>query len=154
AGDEATRPVGRCLPQRRPTGVWNDHDPRCSPTASVWELFQESGGVVISSTGDGPGGRQVRASNSTPVEGGDWEGEAPAEPPQRLGRSLALPTHARTRGKVRHSKEEGVTVARESGAVSLLERCATQTEGGGLSEAELRRLESWCSQACERSRST
>src|SRR5262249_22996037 len=35
AGDEGTRPVGRCLPKRRPTGVWNDHDPRCSPTASV-----------------------------------------------------------------------------------------------------------------------
>jgi pyrroloquinoline quinone (PQQ) biosynthesis protein C len=47
-----------------------------------------------------------------------------------------------------------VTVALESGAVSLLERCATQMEGGGLSEAELRRLESWCSRACERSRST
>src|SRR5262249_4779963 len=60
AGDEATRPVGRCLPKRRPTGVWNDHDPRCSPTASVGEIFQESGGVVISSTGDGSGGRQVR----------------------------------------------------------------------------------------------
>src|SRR5262245_6600577 len=52
------------------------------------------------------------------------------------------------------SKEEGVTVALESGAVSLLERYATQMERGGLSEAELRRLESWCSQACERSRST
>src|SRR6516225_10607241 len=52
------------------------------------------------------------------------------------------------------SKEEGVTVALENGAVSLLERCAKQMEGGGLSEAELRRLESWCSQACERSRST
>src|SRR5262249_46539205 len=52
------------------------------------------------------------------------------------------------------SKEEGVTVALESGAVSLLETCARQMEGGGLSEAELRRLQSWCSQACERSRST
>ena len=47
-----------------------------------------------------------------------------------------------------------MTVALESGAISLLERCATQMEGGGLSEAELRRLESWCSRACERSRST
>src|SRR5215831_2576431 len=26
-GDEGTRPLGRSLPKRRPTGVWNDHDP-------------------------------------------------------------------------------------------------------------------------------
>jgi hypothetical protein len=46
-----------------------------------------------------------------------------------------------------------VTGGLEIDAISLLERCATQMEEGGLSEDELRRLGSWGSRACERSRS-